>query len=368
MDKKIKVAIAGIGNCASSFVQGLEYYKNVNEKQGFVPGLMHPVLGKYKVKDIEIVAAFDIDYRKVGKDISEAIFEKPNCTMKFSDVPYKGIDVLKAPVFDGVSNHMLSYPKDKTFVVSNKPSVNVARILEEKNADILISYMPVGSKKATEYYAEACLKSNTAFINAIPEFIVSSEKWSKRFTRENIPCIGDDIKSQIGATILHRTITKLLCERGVKIERTYQLNFGGNTDFLNMLERSRLKSKKISKTEAVKSMIDDGIKDEFIHIGPSDYVPWLNDNKICYIRIEGKKFGDVPFSIEVKLSVEDSPNSAGIMIDAVRCCKIALDRGEGGPIIPACAYFMKHPPKQIPDFKAKELLEKYIKGEQLIKN
>jgi len=363
MGQKIRVAIAGIGNCASSFVQGLEYYKNVDERRSFVPGLMHPVLGKYRVGDIEIVAAFDIDARKVGKDIAEAIFEKPNCTMKFSDVPRKGVEVMKAPVLDGFSNHMLSYPEDQRFVVSEENHVDVAKVLEEKDADILISYMPVGSKKATQYYAEACLKSNTAFINAIPEFIVSSKDWSKKFEKEGIPCIGDDIKSQIGATILHRTITRLLCDRGVKIERTYQLNFGGNTDFLNMLERSRLKSKKISKTEAVKSMIDEGIKDEFIHIGPSDYVPWLKDNKICYIRIEGKKFGDIPFSIEVKLSVEDSPNSAGIMIDAVRCCKIALDRGEGGPIIPACAYFMKHPPKQIPDFKARELLESYINGQ-----
>ncbi len=362
---RIRLAIAGVGNCASALVQGLYYYRHVDKNDELVPGLMHNVLGGYRIRDIEVVAAFDIDARKVGKDLGEAIFAKPNCTTVFcKDIPEIGVVVEKAPVLDGFSSHMREWPEDRTFTISKEEEVDVAKVLEEKNADVLISYMPVGSYHATRYYAEACLKSGTAFINAIPEFIVSDERWESRFREAGIPAIGDDIKSQVGATIVHRTLVRLLAERGVKIDRTYQLNFGGNTDFLNMLERSRLKSKKISKTEAVRSMNKEKLADENIHIGPSDYVPWLKDNKVCYIRIEGRKFGDVPVEIELRLSVEDSPNSAGVMIDAVRCAKLAMDRGVGGALIAASAYFMKHPPVQIPDFKAREMLEEFIRGER----
>ncbi len=362
---KIRVAIAGVGNCASSLVQGIYYYRDVGEDDEPVPGLMHNVLGGYKIKDIEIVAAFDIDARKVGLDLSKAIFAKPNCTTIFcKDVPEIGTVVQKAPVFDGVASHMVEHPEDRTFKVSRQEDVDVAKVLQDVNADVLISYMPVGSHDATRYYANCCLRAGVAFVNAIPEFVVSDKGWEEKFRQAGIPAIGDDIKSQVGATIVHRVLTRLFVERGVKIDRTYQLNFGGNTDFLNMLERARLKTKKISKTEAVRSMVDHELDHENIHIGPSDYVPWLNDNKICYIRIEGRKFGNVPVKLELRLSVEDSPNSAGVMIDAIRCAKIALDRGIGGALIAASAYFMKHPPVQIPDFRAREMLEEFIRGER----
>ncbi|RLJ00703.1 MAG: inositol-3-phosphate synthase [Candidatus Aenigmatarchaeota archaeon] len=361
---KIRLAIAGLGNCASSLVQGIEYYKNVDEKEA-VPGLMHNVLGGYRIKDIRIVAAFDVDERKVGKDVSEAIFARPNCTKTFCrNVPETGVVVQKGPVLDGVAAHMREYPDDISFRVSGKKGEDVTEVLNESGAEVLVSYMPVGSYRATKHYAEAALKAGAAFVNAIPEFIASDLEWERRFREAGVPVIGDDIKSQVGATIVHRVLTELLVERGVKIERTYQLNFGGNTDFLNMLERARLKTKKVSKTEAVRSMMDEGLDEENIHIGPSDFVPWLKDNKVCYIRIEGRKFGDVPVEIELKLSVEDSPNSAGVMIDAIRCAKIALDRGIGGALISASAYFMKHPPEQIPDFRAREMLEEFIRGER----
>lgn len=362
---KIKVAIAGLGNCASALIQGIYYYRNVDNNDEFVPGLMHNVLGGYKISDIEIVAAFDIDKRKVGKDVSEAIFEKPNCTKIFcKDIPKLGVEVKKGPILDGFAQHMKNYPEDKSFIVAKEKEVDVVDELKKTKAEILINYLPVGSEKATEYYANAALEAGCAFINCIPVFIASNEDWAKRFEKKKLPIIGDDIKSQIGATILHRTLMRLLESRGCIIDRSYQLNFGGNTDFLNMLERNRLSTKKISKTEAVNSMLSRRMSYENLHIGPSDWIPWLNDNKVCYIRIEGRKFGNVPFEIDVKLSVEDSPNSAGCVIDAIRIAKIALDRRIGGALISASAYLMKHPPIQIPDEKAREMLEEFIRGER----
>ncbi|MEM5835179.1 MAG: inositol-3-phosphate synthase [Candidatus Aenigmatarchaeota archaeon] len=362
---KIRVAIAGLGNCASALIQGIFYYKNVEDDQDFVPGLMHNILGGYKISDIEIVAAFDIDKRKVGKDVSEAIFAKPNCTKIFCrDIPKIGVEVKRGPVLDGFAPHMKNYPEENTFLISEEKEVDVVEELKKARAEILINYLPVGSEKATEYYANAALDANCAFINCIPVFIASNEKWAKRFEEKGLPIIGDDIKSQIGASILHRTIMRLIESRGCIIDRSYQLNFGGNTDFLNMLERSRLTSKKISKTEAVNSLLSRKLSYDNLHIGPSDWVPWLNDNKISYIRIEGRKFGNVPFEIDVKLSVEDSPNSAGCVIDAIRIAKLALDRKIGGALISASAYLMKHPPIQIPDEKAREMLEEFIRGER----
>lgn len=362
---KIRVAIAGLGNCASALIQGLFYYKNVDSNDEFVPGLMHNVLGGYKISDIEIVAAFDIDQRKVGKDVSQAIFEKPNCTKIFyKDIPKLGVEVKKGPILDGVAEHMKKYPDDRRFIESKEKEVDVVEELKKARAEILINYLPVGSEKATEYYANAALNANCAFINCIPVFIASNITWAKKFEEKGLPIIGDDIKSQIGASILHRSIMKLIESRGCIIDRSYQLNFGGNTDFLNMLERDRLSSKKISKTEAVNSLLYRKLSYENLHIGPSDWVPWLNDNKISYIRIEGRKFGNVPFEIDIKLSVEDSPNSAGCVIDAIRIAKIALDRKIGGVLTSASAYLMKHPPIQMPDEKAREMLEEFINGER----
>jgi myo-inositol-1-phosphate synthase len=360
--KEIRIAIAGVGNCASSLVQGLFYYQNFEGDN--IPGLMHPVLGGYKISDIKIVAAFDIDKRKVGKDLSEAIFAPPNCTKVFcKGIPKIGVKVKKGPVLDGVAEHMKNYPEDKTFVVSDEKEVDVVNELKNSKAEILINYLPVGSQKAVEYYAECALKAGCAFINCMPVFIASNKEWSKRFEEENLPVIGDDIKSQIGASTLHRTIARLIELRGCVIDRSYQLNFGGNTDFLNMLERNRLSSKKISKTEAVNSVLKNKLSYENLHIGPADWVPWLKDNKISYIRIEGRKFGDVPFEIDIKLSVEDSPNSAGCVIDAIRLAKIALDRKIAGPLIAASAFLMKHPPIQIPDEEeAKKMVEDFING------
>jgi myo-inositol-1-phosphate synthase len=365
MGKEIRIAIAGVGNCASSLIQGLFYYKDVTSNDELVPGLMHNVLGGYKISDIKPVAAFDIDKRKVGKDLSEAIFAKPNCTKVFcSDIPKLNVKVMRGPTLDGVAEHMKDYPEDRTFVISDEKPVDVAKVLKESKAEILINYMPVGSEEATKYYAECALKAGCAFINCMPVFIASNNEWAKKFESKGLPVIGDDIKSQIGATIVHRVLTKLFSDRGVKIERTYQLNTGGNTDFLNMLARSRLKSKKISKTESVQSQLPVRLKDENIHIGPSDYVPWQKDNKVCFIRIEGRKFGDVPVELELRLSVEDSPNSAGIVIDAIRCAKLAMDRCIGGALISPSAYFMKHPPQQFPDSVAKQMVEEFIKGER----
>lgn len=366
MDREIRIAIAGVGNCTSALVQGAYYYKNINSNDDLIPGLMHNVLGGYKLSDIKFVAAFDVDKRKVGKDLSEAIFSKPNCTTLFQpEIPKQGVTVQKGPVLDGVASHMKDYPAEQTFIVDEKASaVDVVKELKKSRAEILLNYLPVGSQQAVEYYANACLEAGIALINCMPVFIASNNEWAKRFEAKGLPVVGDDVKSQVGATITHRVLTKLFADRGVKIDRTYQLNTGGNTDFLNMLERSRLKSKKISKTESVQSQLPIPLEPENIHIGPSDYVPWQKDNKVCFIRIEGRKFGDVPLEFEARLSVEDSPNSAGVAIDAIRCCKLALDRGIAGPLKSISAYVMKHPPQQFPDNVAREMVEQFIKGER----
>lgn len=363
-NKKIRIAIVGVGNCASSLIQGIYYYKNKDPKSAI--GLMHWDIGGYKPYDIEVVAAFDIDKRKVGKDISEAIFAKPNCTKVFcKDIPKTGTIVKMGRVLDGVSEHMKDYPEDRTFVVANEQEAtkeDIVSELKKSKAEILINYLPVGSENASKFYAECALEAGVAFINCVPVFIASDHEWELKFAERNIPIIGDDIKSQLGATILHRTLAQLFVDRGVKIDRTYQINTGGNTDFLNMLNRERLRSKKISKTEAVTSLINEPIPAENVHIGPSDYVPWQNDNKIAFIRMEGRLFGDVPMNVEVRLSVEDSPNSAGIVIDAIRIAKLALDRGIGGVLEGPSAYFMKHPPYQMPDHIAREEVERFIHG------
>ncbi|MFN4197005.1 MAG: inositol-3-phosphate synthase [Caldimicrobium sp.] len=366
MSKKVRLAIVGVGNCASSLVQGIFYYKD--KKLDDLRGIMFPDIGGYKPSDIEIVAAWDVDKRKVGKDLSEAIFSPPNCTTVFyPDVPKLGVKVRMGKVLDGVAEHMKYQPEELTMVLAEEKEdelEDVVAHLKDVSADVLISYVPVGSEEAARFYAEACLKAGVAFVNAMPTFIVSDETWGKRFEKEGIPAVGDDIKSQLGATILHRTLVQLFVDRGIPIKRTYQLNFGGNTDFLNMLERGRLKTKKISKTEAVTSVLPHSIGWENVHIGPSDWVPWLKDRKIAYIRIEGEHFGGVPMSVEVKLEVEDSPNSAGSAIDAIRCAKLAKDRGIGGPLISISAYTMKHPPKQFPDYIAREMVLEFIQGKR----
>ncbi|HEX17477.1 MAG TPA: inositol-3-phosphate synthase [Thermoplasmatales archaeon] len=360
---KIKVAIFGVGNCASSLIQGIYYYRDKNPEDAI--GLMHWDIGGYKPYDIEVVAAVDIDRRKVGKDVSEAIFERPNCTTIFCrDIPKMGVEVVMGKILDGVAPHMKNYPDDYTFVPSNGKEVDIVDLLKESGAEIAINYLPVGSEEATRYYANCCLDAGVAFVNCMPVFIASNKEFARRFEEKNLPVVGDDIKSQIGATIIHRTLAKLFTDRGVKIDRTYQLNVGGNTDFLNMLAKERLKSKKISKTEAVQSVLDVPLDSRNIHIGPSDYVPWLNDRKLCFLRIEGRIFGDVPVDLELRLNVEDSPNSAGSAIDAIRCCKLALDRGIGGPLISISAYTMKHPPVQYPDDVAREMVKEFIQGKR----
>ena len=360
---KIKIAIFGVGNCASSLIQGIYYYRDKSPEDAI--GLMHWDIGGYKPYDIEVVAAVDIDRRKVGKDVSEAIFAKPNCTKVFCrDIPKMGVEVAMGKILDGVAPHMKNYPEDYTFVPSNGKETNIVELLEDSGAEIAVNYLPVGSEEATRYYANCCLDAGVAFVNCMPVFIASNKEFARRFEEKNLPVVGDDIKSQIGATIIHRTLAKLFTDRGVKIDRTYQLNVGGNTDFLNMLARDRLKSKKISKTEAVQSVLDVPLEARNIHIGPSDYVPWLNDNKLCFLRMEGRIFGDVPMNLELRLSVEDSPNSAGSAIDAIRCCKLALDRGIGGPLISISAYTMKHPPIQYPDDVAREMVKEFIQGKR----
>ncbi|HEX54856.1 MAG: inositol-3-phosphate synthase [Candidatus Altiarchaeales archaeon] len=360
---KIKIAIIGVGNCASSLIQGIHYYKNKNEEDA--TGLMHWDINGYKAYDIDVVAAIDIDKRKVGKDVSEAIFAKPNCTKIFcKDIPKTGVEVVKGPVLDGIAPHMKEYPENRTFLVSDEKEADIVEVLEESGAEIALNYLPVGSEKATRYYADCCLEAGVAFINCIPVFIASDEKWAKKFEERNLPLIGDDIKAQIGATITHRALAKLFSDRGVKLDRTYQLNTGGNTDFLNMLARDRLRSKRISKTEAVQSVLKERLSDENIHIGPADYVPWLKDKKLCFLRMEGRIFGDIPMNLELRLSVEDSPNSAGCAIDAIRCCKLALERGISGVLTSISAYTMKHPPKQYPDPIAREMVEEFIRGER----
>lgn len=363
---KIRIAIVGIGNCASSLIQGIEYYKSLeSSKVKEHIGLMHFDLGGYLPSDIEVVAAYDIDIRKVNKPLKEAIFAKPNCTrIFFPNVKDYPVIVEMGEILDGISPHMSEYPDDRRFIPADVPPCNIVKSLKESGADMLINYLPVGSVKATEYYAEAALQAGVAFINCIPVFIASEDKWSKLFEEKKIPIIGDDVKSQIGATIIHRELARLFMDRGVKITHTYQLNVGGNTDFLNMLNHSRLKLKKISKTKSVHCQISHPLDSEDIHIGPSDYVPWLNDNKICFLRIEGVGFGNIPMHLELRLSVEDSPNSAGVIIDAIRCCKIAKDRGIGGVLISPSAYFMKHPPIQFPDTTAKAMVEDFISGKR----
>ncbi|WP_394356630.1 inositol-3-phosphate synthase [Candidatus Methanocrinis alkalitolerans] len=360
--KKIKLAIAGLGNCASSLIQGIEYYKTSDDENCI--GLMHRSIGGYSPGDIDVVAAFDIDERKVGKDVSDAIFAPPNCTKSFyPDVPFMGVVVKKGPVLDGVAPHMSSYDENKTFVVSDLEPCDVVAELEDSGAEVLINYMPVGSEEASRFYAQAALDAGVGYVNCMPVFIASDPVWAEKFKDAGVPIVGDDVKSQIGATIVHRTLAKLFTDRGCKLDRTYQLNTGGNTDFLNMLNQERLKSKRISKTEAVQSVLDIPLMADDIHIGPSDYVPWQKDNKICFLRMEGRIFGDVPIDLELRLSVEDSPNSGGSTIDAIRVCKMAIDRKVGGPLIEISAYTMKHPPIQYPDHVAREMLESFIKGE-----
>lgn len=364
---KIKVAIAGVGNCASSLIQGIHYYKD--KKPGDATGLMHWEIGGYRPGDIEVVTAFDIDKRKVGKDINEAIFAEPNCTTVFcNDLPTVGIAVQMGNILDGISDHMNDYEEKYIFVAANNPSsdkTQVVQILKESGAQILLNYMPVGSEKATCFYAECALEAGIAFINNIPVFIASNPIWARRFEQKKLPLIGDDIKSQLGATITHRVLTDLFKKRGVKLVRTYQLNTGGNTDFLNMLNRHRLKSKKKSKTEAVQSVTASRLNNDNIHIGPSDYVRWQKDNKVCFIRMEGKLFGDVAMDLELRLSVEDSPNSAGVAIDAIRCAKLALDRAQGGVLEAPSAYFCKHPPRQFTDDQAFQMIENFIAKDKL---
>lgn len=363
---KIRIAILGIGNCASSLIQGIHYYKDKNPHDCI--GLMHWNIGGYLPFDIEVAAAFDIDKRKVGLDAADAIFAQPNCTAVLcNDLPSTGVKVHMGMVLDGFSEHMKSYPESCSFVLSNEPEPSedeVVSIIKESGIDIVVNYLPVGSEKATGFYAECALKAGVAFVNNIPVFIASDPVWAARFKEKNIPVIGDDIKAQLGATITHRALVDLFRKRGVKLERTYQLNTGGNTDFLNMLNRKRLASKKESKTEAIQAVMGDRLLDENIHVGPSDYVPWQKDNKVCFIRMEGKLFGDVPMNLELRLSVEDSPNSAGVAIDAIRCCKQAIDRGVGGPLYSPSAYFMKHPPKQFSDEEAHRMTEEFILGQR----
>jgi len=360
--EKIKLAVIGVGNCASSLIQGIHYYKKKNEKDAI--GLMHWDIGGYKATDIEVVAAFDIDERKVGKDVSEAIFSLPNCTQVFQkEVPLSGVKVSMGKLLDGFSEHMKEQDDKNTFVPSEAPQPTqqqVVDILKSTGAEVMVNYLPVGSQLATEFYAQCALEANLGFVNCIPVFIASHPIWAEKFQAKNLPIIGDDIKAQLGATITHRVLTDIFKKRGVKLDRTYQINTGGNTDFLNMMNRNRLASKKISKTEAVQSVSGEPLDKENIHIGPSDYVPWQKDNKVCFLRMEGRMFGDVPLNIELRLSVEDSPNSAGVAIDAIRCCKLAIDRGVGGILYGPSAYFKKHPPVQYTDEEAYQLTEQFI--------
>ncbi len=356
-DHKIRVAIVGVGNCASSLVQGRYYYENAKPGD-FVPGLMHVQLGDYHISDVEFVAAFDIDKEKVGKDLSEAIFSGLNNTYKFMDVPHLGVTVDRGMTHDGLGKYL-----SEVIEKAPGPTADVVGILRERKVDVVVSYLPVGSEEATKWYVEQALRAGVGFVNAIPVFIGREPYWQRRFAEEGLPVIGDDIKSQVGATISHRVLTRLFMDRGVRVDRTYQLNFGGNTDFMNMLERERLESKKISKTNAVTSMLDYDIAPENIHVGPSDYVPWLKDRKYCYIVMEGTTFGDVPLKAELKLEVWDSPNSAGVIIDAIRCLRIGLDRGLKGTLVAPSSYFMKSPPLQVHDDVARERVEAFIRGE-----
>ena len=363
MKKKIRVAIAGVGNCASSLVQGLEYYKGRNEEAS--AGLMHARIGDWGPSDIEIVAAVDIDRRKVGKRVEEAIFAKPNCTIIFqSTLPVSDVVVRMGPVLDGVAPHMADYPDDEAFRLSDEEPVDVVQVLKDAEAEVLVCYVPVGSEEAGRYYAQSCLEAGVAMVNCVPVFIASDPEWAGKFRDSGLPIVGDDIKSQVGATIVHRALTRLFGDRGVPLDRTYQLNTGGNTDFLNMKALDRLKSKKVSKTESVQSQLDERLDSRNIHIGPSDYVPWQDDNKVAFIRMEGRGFGGVPLELELRLSVQDSPNSAGVVIDAIRCAKLGLERGIGGPLEAASAYYMKSPPKQMRDSVACDMCDAFIHGNE----
>jgi len=350
----INVAVIGVGNCCSSLIQGVEYYKKAKDIEP-IPGLMHVNLGGYHISDINFVAAFDVDKNKVGKDLATAIFSPPNNTFKFSDVPPSGVKVERGMTHDGLGKYL-----SKVIEKAPGPTADIVKILKETKTDVVISYLPVGSEEATKWYVEQILEAGCGFINCIPVFIAREKYWQQRFEKKGLPIIGDDIKSQVGATIVHRVLTRLFQDRGVRMEKTYQLNFGGNTDFLNMLERERLESKKISKTNSVTSQLDYKLDPDDIHIGPSDYVPWLTDRKFCHIRMEGKAFGDVPLNLELKLEVWDSPNSAGVVIDAIRCCKLALDRGVKGALTAPSSYFMKSPPVQYTDNEARRKVEEYI--------
>src|SRR5947207_7204871 len=354
--KRIRVAIIGVGNCASSLVQGVHYYRNAKPGDR-IPGIMHVDLGGYHIRDVDFVAAIDVDRNKVGKDLADAIYQAPNNTYRFADVPRTGLKVSRGMTHDGIGKYLSE-------IVKKAPGAtdDIVGILRDRKVDVVVSYLPVGSEEATKWYVEQALEAGCAFVNCIPVFIAREPYWQQRFAEKNLPIIGDDIKSQVGATIIHRVLTRLFRERGVKLERTYQLNFGGNTDFLNMLERDRLMSKKISKTRSVTSQLDYDIGKDNVHIGPSDYVPWLHDRKWAFIRLEGRSFGDVPLNVELKLEVHDSPNSAGIVIDAVRCCKLALARGIGGALEGPSSYFMKSPPVQYSDAEARGLVEEFIDG------
>jgi myo-inositol-1-phosphate synthase len=358
-NKKVRVAIIGVGNCASALIQGIEYYRDASEDQA-IPGIMHANLGGYHIRDVEFTAAFDVVDTKVGKDLSEAIFSFPNNTKKFSEVPRLDVPVWRGMTHDGLGKYL-----GKIVKKAPGPTDDIVGILKDTQTDVVVNFLPVGSEMATKWYVEQVLEAGCAFVNGIPVFIVSQDYWINRFRERNLPIIGDDIKSQVGATILHRVLTSLFVDRGVRLDHTYQLNFGGNTDFLNMLDRDRLESKKISKTGAVTSMLPYSLAENDVHVGPSDYVPWLSDRKWCYVRMEGTTFGDVPLNLEAKLEVWDSPNSAGVIIDAIRCAKLALDRGISGPLIGPSAYFMKTPPKQFKDEIAREMTEAFIRGEEV---
>jgi myo-inositol-1-phosphate synthase len=359
--KTIKLAIAGVGNCASSLLQGIEFYRVHDSRE--TAGVLHPEIGGYRIEDICVVSAFDVDARKVGRPLEEAVFAPPNCTTVFQEkLPMYGIPVQTGPVLDGVAAHMAEYPDDSAFRVSDAKPCDVAQVLRESGAEVLVCYLPVGSENAVHHYTTACLEAGVAMVNCVPVFIASDPLWARRFRERCLPIVGDDIKSQVGATIVHRTLARLLGDRGVKLDRTYQLNTGGNTDFLNMLEQSRLRSKRISKTESVQSQLDVPLPADRIHIGPSDYVAWQKDNKVCFVRMEWRGFGDIPMNLELRLSVEDSPNSAGMAIDAIRCAKVALERRLSGPLQAISAVTMKHPPKQMRDNDARLALEEFIKS------
>jgi myo-inositol-1-phosphate synthase len=358
----IKLAIVGVGNCASSLLQGIEYYRTHDPDDS--AGVLHPTLGGYRLEDVRVVAAFDVDARKVGRPLEEAVFAPPNCTTIFQEkLPVYGVEVAMGPVLDGVADHMAHHPTERAFRLAGAEAVDVAEALRHAGAEVLVCYLPVGSEQAVRHYAEACLEAGVAMVNCVPVFVASDDAWAARFRKRNLPIVGDDIKSQVGATIIHRTLSRLLGDRGVRLRRTYQLNTGGNTDFLNMLEQARLRSKRVSKTESVQSQLDTPLPAESIHIGPSDYVAWQDDNKVCFLRLEWSGFGDLPMHLELRLSVEDSPNSAGVAIDAIRCAKLALERRIGGPLTAVSAFTMKHPPAQMRDEEARRELEAFIAGD-----